>query len=209
MKRPFIASLVLCIISLTGCMSMLIGPTGYETKPVPGTKYEYRTYIQFNDDIERSSYIVRLDELTLEGGYWGAPWNVELEASIVTLETPVQGIGKMLALRIIYKGPRWRFMSGEVKFKTDSGLATLTDDNPSRDVIYGGEVMEQIGLYPINTDGFIESVVNSSQLTLQYYNDPITLEPEQFAQLKAFLSEYRDTTYEKLKEERRRRLGGA
>jgi len=94
-------------------------------------------------------------------------------------------------------GKEWRYMkTQDVKFKTDSKLyKNFNGMSPFRQTTrgYASEVI-QFDLDKV----FINDLLTSNTLIIQYYSSPIDLTP-QLKDLKSFLKTFKDANYDDMK----------
>ncbi|MDD4933707.1 MAG: hypothetical protein PHO89_09625 [Methylacidiphilaceae bacterium] len=88
-------------------------------------------------------------------------------------------------LNIIYRGLKWRFMEGNITIKADDQLFHYQSKKPSRDVVRGG--VREILSIPIPAET-IKIMAQAKELRIQYYIDPITLDPLNIAAINNFYS---------------------
>ncbi len=93
---------------------------------------------------------------------------------------------RLHAIAVQYTGGHWRFMD-TVRIRTDAGLFTLQDDQPTREVQSGGWVEEIIGV--VISDDLYETLVETSELHFQFYREPIEIPADGIEALKRFLVE--------------------
>ncbi len=91
-------------------------------------------------------------------------------------------------IEIIYIGDDWRFLSGEIKIKTDENLYKIYVDDPYHSVLSGGNVFEliqaKIDLIALN------DIANTEILRMQFYCEPIDIPSENISLIKRFYDEY-------------------
>ncbi len=94
-------------------------------------------------------------------------------------------------LSIDYSGENWRFMSGDVKIKTDKKLYKFKDKKVLQNATTLG-VTETISV-TVKKD-VLSDMANSSEIRIQYWGEPLTLPEKSVENIKRFYEEYVSNT---------------
>lgn len=192
MKKTVVIVFIVFMI-FTGCMT-----SDYYFSDIPVVKkgFEYKTTIDFRDDIDNPSYTVKLEPLSIKTDDYPRgkeSFNIYYTTSL----KEVDGVSKSFLVMIQYVGDDWRFMKGGVKVKLDNELLILEDKNPYHSVLSAGGVLEIISI-PL-LDDTIDKLLLSKTLTIQYYQSPVRFTPEELEVIGKFVSNYYGKTYEEMK----------
>ncbi|MDA3941040.1 MAG: hypothetical protein PF693_17305 [Spirochaetia bacterium] len=194
-NKSLLLVVLIVLLSFTGCMSMITGKK-YYTEKIENTEITYQTSMDFGNDIENSTYSIRLSEVNNKKTILGGKEESTIFRYMV-LQKELDGIKHYLSLGVDYFGNDWIFMSGEVKIKVDEGLITLIDENPYHKVISGGQVFEGIRLQVYDED--VNKIQTSESIVIQYHNEPMTFSDIDTLIVKDFLSKYYGKSYEEMK----------
>lgn len=102
----------------------------------------------------------------------------------VTLNTITQGDIEASTIDVYYLGSGWVFID-EITLKINETIITVKDDNPVRNIRTGNRVNETLSC--ILDQSTIAQLKNCKELSLQYYDKPLTIPQEGIDAIKAFL----------------------
>ena len=113
------------------------------------------------------------------------------------------GITPNILFYVKYTGNDWRFMEGDLKIKTDTGLITMEDpfSTPYRCSLESGKVMEVLHFADFQLSGReVTDLYGSDSIRLQYWLNPVDIDAATYRYIKFFIDEFYGKSFEELKQ---------
>jgi hypothetical protein len=100
-----------------------------------------------------------------------------------------ENVGKYFCIEIAYAGYNWLNMDGNVTLQVDSAIMKLKDEHPKRSASSYRVVCETLLLKL--QDAQLHSIVNAQYMRIQFFGDPITMDPKKLEFIRRFYNEYK------------------